>query len=518
MAEAFILLLSTCSAALGIFTLRNYQQRVLATLSEVLEGGARSVLLCSPTGSGKSTIAAGLVRCALDAGMRVLFIAHRRELINQAYDRFAAAGIDRKQLGVIMGSDTRWNPGAAVQIASVDTLRHRRLPAANMVLADECHRATSTGFRSIQEHYKDAFKIGLTATPFRADGTPLGDVYSELVVVASMKELIAQGALVEPRCFTVPPDQRPDLSKVKVRRGDYDERELADAMDRSPLIGNLVEHWRKHADGVATIVFATSVAHSQHITERFREAGIAVEHLDGNTETPERDAILKRLASGDTQVVSSVNCLAEGLDIPRVKCAILARPTKSLGLYMQQAGRILRPYQGQPAIILDHAGCVLEHGLPQQDREYSLKPKPKRDKGPTEPPPARECPGCSALLPIQTRTCPFCDESLLAVREAPTEAEGELVEVNEQSPELRIAHWKHLCGVATRHGLNPRWILHKYRDRFGEEPPADFALPGWKPKTDEQKHKYLQTLLANEPSARWARVRYRAELGEKAPQ
>jgi superfamily II DNA or RNA helicase len=304
---------------------------------------------------------------------------------------------------------------------------------------------------------------------------------------------------------------------VKVRRGDYDERELADAMDRSPLIGNLVTHWRKHADGVATIVFATSVAHSQHITERFRDAGITVEHLDGNTETPVRDAILKRLASGDTQVVSSVNCLAEGLDIPRVKCAILARPTKSLGLYLQQAGRILRPYQWQPAIILDHAGCVLEHGLPQDDREYSLKPKPKRERNNAAPPPLRECPGCSALLPIQTRTCPECDTTLAAEREAPTEAEGELVEVNENSPELRMAHWKRLCGVATRHGLNPRWILHKYRDRFGEEPPMDFALPTWRPKTDQQKQKYFETLLANEPSTRWARVRYRAELGEKAP-
>jgi superfamily II DNA or RNA helicase len=288
-------------------------------------------------------------------------------------------------------------------------------------------------------------------------------------------------------------------------------------MDRSPLIGNLVDHWRKHADGVATIVFATSVAHSQHITERFRDAGIAVEHLDGNTETPVRDAIIKRLASGDTQVVSSVNCLAEGLDIPRVKCAILARPTKSLGLYLQQAGRILRPYHRQPAIILDHAGCVLEHGLPQDDREYSLKPKPKREKGPSEPPPVRVCPGCSAVLPIQTRTCPECDTALADGRQAPTEAEGELVEVNERSPELRIAHWKRLCGVATRHGLNPRWIMHKYRDHFGEDPPADFALPAWRPKTEDQKHKYFQTLLASESSTRWARVRYRAELGEKAP-
>ncbi len=517
MMETFILLLSTCSAALGIFTLRDYQMEALRALAQVLRKGTFAPLLCAPTGAGKATIAAAVVKCAQEAGLRVLFLAHRRELINQAFDRFRSAGIDSKDMGVIMGSDPRWRPGASIQIASIDTLRYRRLPHADLVIIDECHRSLSASVRAVLAHYARAIKLGLTATPFRADGQPLGDIYSDLVQVATIKELIAQSALVEPRCFTVPPDQRPDLSQVKVRRGDYDERELSEAMDRLPLIGNLVEHWRKHADGVATIVFATSVAHSQHITERFRDAGIPVEHLDGNTETPVRDAILERLASGDTQVVSSVNCLAEGLDIPRVKCAILARPTKSLGLYLQQAGRILRPYQGQPAIILDHAGCVLEHGLPQEDREYSLKPKPKREKGPSTPPPVRECPGCNAILPIQTRTCPECGEALAAEREAPTEAEGELVEVNEQSPELRIAHWKRLCGVATRHGLNPGWILHKYRDRFGEEPPSDFALPAWKPKSDEQKQKYFQTLLSNETSARWARVRYRAELGEKAP-
>ncbi|MBL8718121.1 MAG: hypothetical protein JNL79_19225 [Myxococcales bacterium] len=165
-----------------------------------------------------------------------------------------------------------------------------------------------------------------------------------------------QGFLVEPRVFTVPAHALPDLSTVKVRGGDYDERELADAVDRRQLVGNIVEHWRKHADGVRTVVFAVSIAHSKHIVERFQEAGVRAEHLDGGTPMLERDAILARLDRGETQVVGSIGTLCEGTDIPSVKCAILARPTKSTGLYLQQAGRILRPYQDQPAVILDHAG------------------------------------------------------------------------------------------------------------------------------------------------------------------
>ncbi len=134
MRDAFVTLLSARSAVLGSFVLRDYQLRALAALSERIREGSLAVLLCSSTGSGKTSVAAGVVRCALDAGLRLLFLAHRRELINQAYERFVAAGIDRKELGVIMATDTRWCPGAAVQIASIDTLRYRRLPAADLGL------------------------------------------------------------------------------------------------------------------------------------------------------------------------------------------------------------------------------------------------------------------------------------------------------------------------------------------------------------------------------------------------
>jgi DNA repair protein RadD len=374
-----------------------------------------------------TTIAATVIERAAGRNQRALFLAHRRELIGQAYRRLIDFGLPEHDVGVIMASDPRRRPVARVQVASVDTLRHRAKPRADLVFVDEAHRALASSYRAISEAYPDAIHLGLTATPYRADGKGLGDAYDELVVVASPRQLIAEGYLVEPRVFTVPASQRPDLSRVKVSHGDYAANELAAAVDKQGLVGNIVEHWMTHARGVRTVAFAASVEHSQHIAARFREAGVPAEHLDGETPTPERDAILARLERGETLVVSNVNCLAEGWDQPAVKCAILARPTKSTGLYLQQAGRILRPWNDQRAIILDHAGCAREHGLPQDDRDFSLEGAKKRAKLATEAP-VRECPVCCAVVGIGTRVCPECGHELITTRELPAELDGALVE------------------------------------------------------------------------------------------
>jgi superfamily II DNA or RNA helicase len=197
-------------------------------------------------------------------------------------------------------------------------------PRADLVFIDECHRSLARSYVELLGHYPRAVIIGLTATPYRADGKGLGDMYDALVLVSSPRELIDHGYLVEPRVFTVPESAMPDLDGVRVRGGDYDEKALERAVDRSVLVGNIVEHWLKHAGGIRTVAFAVSVAHSRHIVERFREAGVAAEHLDGATPTTERDAILARLEEGTTTVVSNVGCLCEGYDQPAVNRALRA--------------------------------------------------------------------------------------------------------------------------------------------------------------------------------------------------
>jgi DNA repair protein RadD len=369
---------ASAASAMAAVRLRPYQVDAVARIEATIAAGVRRLVLVLPTGGGKTTIAGSLVQRALARGQRVLFLAHRRELIVQAYQRLLGMGLSVEQVGIVMANDRRRRPGAAVQVASIDTLRRRARPLADVVFVDECHRALAASYREIAKDYPDAIHLGLTATPYRADGKGLGDAYDELITVATPRQLIVEGYLVEPRVFTVPPSQRPNLSGLRVARGDYAARELDDAMNRQALVGNIVEHWHRHAGGARTVVFAVSIAHSRHITERFRDAGVAAEHLDGATPTPERDAILGRLDRGETLVVSNCGVLCEGWDQPSVKCAVLARPTKSPGLYLQQAGRILRPWNDTAAVILDHAGCAHEHGLPQDEREFSLEGAKRR--------------------------------------------------------------------------------------------------------------------------------------------
>ena len=498
--------------------LRPYQVEAVDGVRSAVRRGARRCLLVAATGSGKTTIACELVRLSAVRERRALFVAHRRELITQAYERLIDFGIPESNLGVIMANDPRRNPGARVQVASIDTLRNRAKPRADLVIVDECHRALANSYRDLQQHYSRAVHLGLTATPYRADGRGLGDAYDDLVVVTSPRALIAEGFLVEPRVFTVPPSALPDLSAIRTRGGDYDKRALEDAVDQKSLVGNLVEHWRRYADGVRTVVFATSVAHSRHITERFLEAGVPAEHLDGTTPNDERDAIIARLASGETLVVPNVGVLCEGFDSPPVKCAILARPTKSTGLYLQMAGRILRPWQDQAAIILDHAGCVMEHGLPQQDREFSLEGRKKRPGAGGGEPPAKMCPECFAVVPLSVRECPACGTQLSVERDDVEETPDELVEVTVD--DVQRVEWQRLSALASVRGYKTGWAVHRFREKFGEAPST--AVRGSaSPIADpaEQRRTVYDAMLEEEGgNSAWAAVRFRADTGQSAPQ
>jgi len=327
-------------------------------------------------------------------------------------------------------------------------------------------------------------------------------VYDDLLLVASPRQLIGEGHLVEPRVFTVPPDALPDLRAVRVQRGDYDQRALAAAVDSGKLVGNVVEHWLRLARGVRTVAFAVSVAHSLHIVEQFRAAGVTAEHLDGTTPADERDAMLRRLDRGETLVVSNCSVLAEGWDQPAVKCAILARPTRSTGLYLQQAGRILRPYGGLPAIILDHGGCAIEHGLPQDDRAFTLESRKK--KGASSPPRVRPCPGCFAVLHVSTRVCPHCGHVLIATVEVPAVRDGTLGEVGPE--DMKFLELQRLEAVAAERGYKSGWVFHRYRERFGEAPPRVPRPPAVAGREDRALRESLREAARSGGRLAWSSV------------
>ena len=449
--------------------LRPYQERGIAAVRAEIARGCKRVLMVLPTGGGKTVVAAAIIAGAVRKQKRALFLAHRRELIDQCYGKLLASGLAREHLGTILAGDAaRYRPNAPVQVASVQTLVGRKHPPADLIFVDEAHHTTARTYARILESYPGAVVVGLTATPVAAAWRGLGDVFGALVQVAQFGALAAEGFLIVPTVFTH--RHLVDLSAIKTTGGDYNLADLDEALNRRELVGDIVAHWQEHAASRTTVVFAASVGHSKAIAAQFCEAGVRAEHLDGTTRDDERAAILARLASGETSVVTNFGVLTEGWDLPRCKCVILARPTKSKGLYLQMAGRGLRPDGDTPALLLDHAGCVLAHGFPQDDQEWSLESKKKRAGAA----PVKLCPACFAALPTSTRTCPECGHVFKsAERDEIDTVDGTLVEVVPPSTlpvAVRRAWYEGTVAKSASRGWKVGAARHRYREKFGEWP------------------------------------------------
>lgn len=457
--------------------LRPYQTDAIERVRASLRAGKRRVLLVAATGAGKTIVAASIILGAFGKGKRALFVAHRRELINQTDDKLREANLPATSLGVIMAGDRRSNVAAPIQIASIDTLRRRDKPEADLVIVDEAHRVLAKSYRDIVGGYPDAVVLGLTATPFRRNGGGLGEVFEDLVVVATATSLMDSGYLVRPRIWTVEEALLPNLRGVRTIGGDFDEGALARATDQPKLVGSLVDQWKKRADGRRTIAFAVNVAHSKHIAHTFNAFGIAAEHVDGDTPTSERDGIFARLAAGTTLVVSQCNIATEGWDCPPVKYAILARPTKSRVLHFQMMGRVLRPWNDVGAIVLDHAGNVRRHGRPEDNDTFSLEPKPPKHGEA----PVKECPECHALVHLSYRTCPECGAEFPEPRRKLMSVRGELVELTKAKPEERPAAMRRavvlLADQARARSKPGGWVRWSFKQMFGEWPGRDLRIP-----------------------------------------
>ena len=457
-----------------MITLRPYQQSGVQSARQTIGQGKRRIIILAPTGAGKTILASSIIESAVKRGSHVLFLAHRKELIDQASRKLDDFGIDH---GVIMAKHWRRRPHALVQVASVQTLRRRDLPAADLVIIDEAHLSMAKTYTDILEAYPKAVVLGLTATPMRADGKPLSAIYHDIVPVSSVPQLIRMGFLVRPRHYA---PSRPDLTKIGLKGGDYEETALAAAVDKPDLVGHIVEHWKAAATGRTTAVFAVNIAHSQHIVAQFQAADIAAEHVDGTTPKHLRTAILDRFASGETTVVSSVGIMTEGYDNPRISAIVLARPTLSLALYLQMAGRGLRihPETGkQDCIILDHAGCAYAHGFADEEREWNLEGR-KRSNGPKREAPVRTCSECFCAYPAAARECPECGH--IPDRQETPEIEqdesAQLVEVTDamrlemsrakRREEARAETLQDLLALARQRGYAPGWAHHRYAARM----------------------------------------------------
>ena len=356
--------------------LRAYQQATVDAIRDAVMRRQRRVMVCVATGGGKTHIAAHIIARAVERGKRVLFLAHRRELIEQTAEHLAGAGV--AGYGIIMAGDKRLAVDAPVQVASIQTLIRRELPPADLIFIDEAHRAAANSYRTILENYNDPIVIGLSATPERMDGKGLDDIFHALVDVVSVQTLITDGYLVKPDVYVG--REKPNLGHVHTRAGDYQAKELQTAVNRVTLVGQIVTEWKKRAAGMKTVVFATGIEHAAHIAAQFSEAGIKAGMVSGKTPLKERVALIDEWRTGDLDVIANCAVFTEGFDFPALQCCVLARPTKSVALYLQMVGRIMRP--PGPALILDHAGAAAMHGGPHLERAWNLAGESEARKKP----------------------------------------------------------------------------------------------------------------------------------------
>ena len=309
----------------------DYQTKFVSDFNQAIADGGKRPLGVAPTGSGKTVMATAIIKDAVAQYKRVLFVAHRDELITQAADKLRRFG-DISPGMIKAGRDKDLRPQALVQIASVQTLHARafrsktmELPPAEIVVIDEAHHARAKTYQQIVEAYPNAVVLGLTATPCRGDGRGLGNIFDVLIECPQIGELIKLERWVRPKIFAPPP---PDLRGVHIRQGDYVVNELSRRVNTDQLVGDIVLEWLKRSERRRTVGFAVDVAHSIHIRDELIKSGVRAEHLDGTTPQAEREAILSRLATGETEFVSNCQVLTEGFDLPDLACIVLARPNK----------------------------------------------------------------------------------------------------------------------------------------------------------------------------------------------
>lgn len=451
-----------------MIALRPYQQQVIDEARNAYRQH-RAVLMCMPTGAGKTFTASTVVQGAAAKRNVTWWLTHRRELAAQASKTFHHLGIPH---GIIQAGYVA-NPNALVQVASIQTIVRRlhELPEPAFICFDETHHIGAAQWDMLFHRYPRARILGLTATPWRLDGQGLGRWYSHMVEGPTTAQLIADGSLSPYRLFA---PSTPDLAGVATAAGDYQRGALAKAMNKPQIVGDAIGHYSRLCAGKRAVAFAAGIENSRNVVEQFKSAGIAAEHVDGEMPVELRDAAVERFRRGETLVLSNDSIFGEGFDLPAIEAAILLRPTKSLSLHLQQVGRALRPCEGKTeAIILDHAGNSLTHGLPDDPREWSLDDRERRKKAEASQVSARQCTECFFMYRPAPK-CPQCGHvPPVTVREIEV-VEGQLEEITrakemvqrQRKLEERDCHtlddWR---ALAQQRGYKMGWALHRWQAR-----------------------------------------------------
>jgi superfamily II DNA or RNA helicase len=433
--------------------LRTYQQECIEGLRKAFNAKQSRVLLVAPTGAGKTVMFSYLTSKLIERGNRVLLMAHRDFLLEQISGTLSRFGIPH---GFIAAKRKR-ELCHLVQVAGVHTLKNRVEKIAwkpDWIICDEAHHATAGSWNTILEAYPAARVVGVTATPQRLDGRGLGEVFDHMVMGPRVQDLMDQGFLSRVQYYS---PKTVTTEGMHTRMGDYVQREIEEAVNNKGVTGHAVDWYKKACDGAPAIAFCASIAHSEQVAEGFREAGYRWQALHSRMSYAENQVAIQKLGNGQLHGISSCDIVSEGFDVPIVTAAILLRPTQSLGLHLQQIGRVLRPAPGKErAIVIDHVGnvaqCVkgawlLNHGRAEDDRTWSLESKAKGEGSA----PVRRCEACFAIIPAAVKVCPECGhEREQGVRGEIEQLEGDLDELPEWMPPPETGIRRHILEVIAR--------------------------------------------------------------------
>ncbi len=396
--------------------LRGYQQDLLESVHLLLDAPDARVMLQLPTGGGKTRIAGELLSRWLKDGRKAVWLTHRRELAAQTEGML-------QQYGVTAVKDMKWRPGDktpelpnGVVILMAQTVSRRTAAAEvwngydarDLMTIDEAHHATADGWARAMGQWPGPV-LGMTATPWcLSQREGFDHLFGELVCGPQVAALQSDGSLCRARVLTPPKEERMEGGQLDYT-GDYSEPGIERANEnRDVWTAGALRFWQKHGEGRQTVVYAVSVMHARNLAGVFNDAGIPAKALLAETPDAKRAELIGQFRSGDLKALINVAVATEGFDLPDAACVLLTRPTMSLALYLQMVGRGLRPKLGQDngdCVILDLAGNSLRHGLPEEDREWSLRARGEQPPGDA---PLIWCEKCDALSPASNHQCGNC--------------------------------------------------------------------------------------------------------------
>lgn len=447
--------------------LRPYQGDLIEEIRFSIRAGLLRICGVAPCGAGKTFIFSWITAQNRLRQLKVLIAVHRQELVDQT-----SKALDECHISYEVLSSRNIN-SCDMHIASVYTLarnldKFERPP--DVIIIDECHHSVAKTWRKVIEHFPHALILGFTATPARLSGDGLGVVFQSLALGPTVKELIEMGNLSPFEYFS--PPVVADFADLKVKYGDYQSGEVALKMDKAEIIGDVIATYRRLADGKRAICYCASCEHAEHVAREFNLAGIPAAYIDGKTPKEVRKTAIEQFRTGIVKILTNVDLVSEGFDVPAMEAVILLRPTQSVALFIQQAMRAMRPDPDNPdkvAIIIDHVGNVYRHGLPDEDRAWSLEGKMKK-REPSEIS-VRQCPECYfAHLPRPS--CPKCGFVYKVQEQVPIEqTKGELLQIKalerkELNDEVARARTREaLEQIAIKRGYSLRWVDKKLEVR-----------------------------------------------------